>query len=61
MAGEFSPLGTRLLLLVVAVAARALRKLVQTPRIGGQVAHFVGTLVVAVVIATIITVCVSRI
>ena len=47
-----SALGVWLLLLVVAVIAGALRESLLTPLMGGQAAHVVGTLVVAVVMAT---------
>lgn len=55
-----SALGLWLLLLVVAVIAGALRESLLTPRFGGQAAHVIGTLVVAVVMAAIIVVYARR-
>lgn len=55
-----SALGIWLVLLVVAVTAGALRESVLTPSMGGQASHVVGTLVVAVVMAAIITIYVRR-
>lgn len=55
-----SALGIWLLLLVVAVFAGALRESLLTPIIGGQASHVVGTLVVAVAMAVIITVYIRR-
>jgi hypothetical protein len=55
-----SALGIWLVLLVVAVTAGALRESLLTPRIGAQASHVVGTLVVAVVMASIIAVYVRR-
>jgi len=55
-----SALGIWLVLLVVAVTAGALRESVLTPRMGSQASHVVGTLVVAVVMATIIAIYVCR-
>jgi hypothetical protein len=55
-----SAFGIWLLLLVVAVIAGALRESLLTPRLGGQAAHVIGTLVVAIVMAAIITIYVRR-
>jgi hypothetical protein len=55
-----SALSLWLLLLVVAVIAGAFRESLLTPRFGGQVAHVVGTLVVAAIMAVIIALYIRR-
>lgn len=51
-----SALGIWFALLIVAVTAGAVRESLLTPRIGEQASHVVGTLVVAVVMATVIAI-----